>query len=45
VIKLFGGEMVSTGYVFCEKRVRGAYLPVKKVRMTINVNPEYALAA
>ncbi len=37
--------MVSTGYVFCEKRARGAYLPVKKVGMTINVNPEYALAA
>lgn len=37
--------MVSTGCVFYGKRVRGADLPVKKVGMTINVKPEYALAA
>jgi len=42
---MHGGEMVSTGYLFCEKRVRGACLPVKKVGQIINVNPEYALAA
>ena len=40
-----GGEMVSTGYLCYEKRAGSVYLPVKKVEMTINVNPEYALAA